>query len=198
MNKPYSSSCDQNREPILAVIEPLLRDCETLLEIGSGTGQHAVYFGARMPRLSWQTSDREANLDGIRQWLDEVALPNLPPPLRLDVVQDDWPAGPFDAVFSANTLHIMHWSQVEASFAGVGRVLRPGGRFLLYGPFNYGGRYTAVSNERFDHWLRQQDPRQGVRNFEDLDTLAEQAGMRLLIDHTMPADNHLLIWTRKE
>jgi cyclopropane fatty-acyl-phospholipid synthase-like methyltransferase len=184
----------QNREPILAVLKRCLGDSRQLLEIGSGTGQHAVYFAPEFPDLEWQTSDRAANHAGIEAWLDALPAPNLRPPLALDVSVDSWPQGPYDAVFSANTAHIMHASEVAAMFAGVGRVLSSGGLFLLYGPFNIGGRYTAPSNERFDQWLKSQDPGMGVRDLDWLSELAAGAGLRLEEVVDMPADNKTLVW----
>jgi len=195
--KPYSEACDQNRDPILAVIAPLFADRRRILEIGSGTGQHAVYFAARMPHLVWQTSDLEESHPGIRSWLVEAGLPNTPPPLVLDVSRDLWPDSGADAVFSANTTHIMHWPQVEALFAGVGRLLPAGGLFVLYGPFNYHGCYTSESNARFDAWLKARDPGSGVRDFDDLDRLARGAGMSLVEDVAMPANNRTLCWRRE-
>ncbi len=192
--KPYSESCDQNKEPILDVIQPLLRDARSVLEIGSGTGQHAVYFAAAMPHLVWHTSDCEAQHAGIRMWLEEAGLPNTRPPLPLDVACPQWPQMQPDAVFSANTAHIMHWPQVVAMFEGVGALLRPGGRFLLYGPFNYNGRFSSDSNARFDSWLKARDPQMGVRDFEALDVLANEAGMELMEDYQMPVNNRLLYW----
>ncbi|MFN2337359.1 MAG: DUF938 domain-containing protein, partial [Gammaproteobacteria bacterium] len=132
----------------------------------------------------------------ILAWLEEAGLPNARPPLALDVRRNAWPTQEFDGVFSANTVHIMGWEEVEAMFAGIDRVLAAQGRFCLYGPFNYQGRYTSDSNERFDQWLKARDPRSGIRNFEDLDALARAAGMRLLRDHAMPANNRTLVWEK--
>ncbi len=194
--KPYAESCDQNRAPLLAVIQPLLQSCTALLEIGSGTGQHGVFFAEAMPHLTWHTSDRSDNHHGIRQWLEEAARNNLRGPLDLDVL-NEWPELAVDAVFSANTTHIMDWPAVEALFAGVGRLLPAQGLFLLYGPFNYANAYTSESNARFDQWLKQRDPASGIRNFEDLDRLAQQAGMELLQDNAMPANNRTLVWRKQ-
>lgn len=194
--KPYSESCDQNREPILEVIAPLFAERKSVLEIGSGTGQHAVFFGARMPHLIWRTSDREENLRGIRLWLEEAALANVREPLSLDVTQEHWPVPEVDAVFSANTAHIMHWPMVQAMFEGVARLLPSGGLFTLYGPFNYGGAYTSESNARFDLWLKERDLNSAIRDFESLDALAHAGGMTLLHDHPMPANNRTLCWIK--
>ncbi len=194
--KPYSESCEQNRDPILAIIQPLFSNCKELLEIGTGTGQHAVFFAQQMPHLIWHTSDRRENHSGISMWLNEAGLPNTRLPLALDVSHDHWPQQQFDAVFSANSAHIMHLQDVEAMFAGVGRVLKEGGLFVLYGPFNYNGAFTSESNAQFDLWLKDRDPLSGVRDFEALDKLAKQAGMQLLNDDEMPANNRILSWVK--
>lgn len=192
--KPYSESCDQNREPILSVIQPLLKGSHSVLEIGSGTGQHAVFFAERMSHLVWHTSDCPAYHEGIKLWLQEAGLENTREPITLDVSTEDWPQQHFDAVFSANTAHIMHWRDVEAMIAGAGDILVNGGKFLLYGPVNYNHRYTSESNAKFDDWLKGRDPGSGIRNFEDLDKLAQQAGMHLCKDYEMPANNRILYW----
>lgn len=194
--KPYSESCDQNRAPILEVLRIELADRQRLLEIGSGTGQHAVYFAPEFPGLLWQTSDMADMHAGIHAWLAEQGCGNILPPLALDVSHDSWPAASYDAVFSANTAHIMDWPSVECLFAGIGRVLEPGGVFCLYGPFNYAGAYTSESNARFDAWLKARDPRSGIRDFEALRELAEKAGMKLKEDYGMPANNRTLVWSK--
>jgi SAM-dependent methyltransferase len=193
--KPYSEACDQNREPILEVIRPLFATTRLVLEIGSGTGQHAVYFARHLPRLTWVPSDRAQYLPGIRAWIDEASPTNLRLPLELDVGSGAWPLEePVDGVFSANTTHIMHWPEVETLFALVGTHLAPGGRFALYGPFNYGNHFTSPSNARFDAWLKSRDPDRGIRNFEDLQCIAETAGLTLEQDYAMPANNRILCW----
>jgi len=193
-DKPFSESCVQNRDPILSVLQTCFADRRHVLEIGSGTGQHAVYFGVGLPHLRWQTADVSEHHAGIRQWLDEAALPNVLPPLTLDVSQAGWRSGRYDAVFSANTLHIMSWREVERFFAGVGEVLEAGGVLAVYGPFNYGGRYTSESNARFDAWLKARDPASGVRDFEAVDALAHAQGLVLQQDIAMPANNRTLVW----
>lgn len=192
--KPYAAACDENRQPILAVLKPLLCDRQAVLEIGSGTGQHAVYFGEQFPHLTWQTSDQLESHAGIKTWLRDVQLPNVQPPLLLDVRQAEWPKLAVDAVFTANTLHIMSWAAVQACFAGVSKLLPSQGLFIAYGPFNYGGQFTSASNARFDQWLKQRDPDSGIRNFEALNALAVQAGMALQADYAMPVNNRMLVW----
>ena len=194
-DKPFSLASEENKAPILAVIEPLFAKARRVLEIGSGTGQHAVHFAARLPHLTWQTSDVPVHLPGIRMWLAEAQLPNLPDPLSLDVT-GDWPAGPFDGVFSANTAHIMAAPEVALMFLGVGRILAPDGSFALYGPFSDGGRHTSESNARFDASLKARDPRMGVRDLDDLRALADRAGLELRADHPMPVNNRTLVWCR--
>lgn len=195
IDKPYSPACDRNKAPILTVLETHLHDAKQVLEIGSGTGQHAVHFASALPHLTWQCSDRPDYLPGIRQWLAEAALPNTPPPLPLDV-SGPWPEGPFDAVFTANTLHIMGWPQVEQLFARLPQVLAPAGRLVVYGPFNYGGRFTSASNAEFDAALRSEDPARGIRDFEAVDALASQAGLQLLENNSLPANNRCVVWQR--
>ncbi len=196
MNKPWSESCDQNREPILEVIRPLFSESKNILEIGSGTGQHAVFFAQQLPHLQWHTSDQSDYHAGISMWIEEAGLSNVHGPYRLDVMQESWPGLDVDAVFSANSAHIMDAMMVEAMFAGVGAILPNGGQFVLYGPFNYAGRYTSESNEHFDAWLKSRDPHSGIKSFEWLDDLAHQAGMKLQNDVAMPANNRILVWVK--
>ena len=196
LQKPFAPACERNQGPILEVLREYFHDRGRVLEIGSGTGQHAVFFAPAFPKSIWQTSDVEENLPGIRLWLDEAALPNLPPPLMLDVT-GAWPQARFDAVFSANSLHIMPWSAVEQFFAGVGGVLEQGGVLAVYGPFNYDGAYTSDSNRAFDGWLKQRSALSGIRDFEAVDRLADGIDCKLVQDHTMPANNRLLVWRRR-
>ena len=193
MKKPDAPSCERNREPILAVLRDHFADRRAVLEIGSGTGQHAIYFAAALPHLSWQASDRAANLAGIQAWLDEAALPNTPAPIAFDV-SAAWPQQRFDAVFSANTLHIMSWTEVERLFAGLPGILADDARLVIYGAFNYGGQYTSESNAVFNAWLKSQGAHQGLRDFEAVDALARQAGLVLLEDRAMPSNNRCLVW----
>lgn len=196
MEKPFAESSAQNREPIQAQLETFFADRRRVLELASGTGQHAVYFGQVLPHLTWQTSELPDKHDGIRAWLDEAGLPNVLPPLAIDLNDPAWLTAPVDAVFNANTVHIVAWPLVENLFKGVGRVLEQGGLLCLYGPFNFGGRFTAESNARFDVWLKERDPDSGVRDFEALDVLARGQGMELWRDVDMPRDNRLLVWRR--
>jgi len=195
--KPFAPACENNRDPILSVIGPLFANRRAVLEVGSGTGQHAVYFAAALPHLQWFTSDQAEYHAGIRLWIEDAGLPNLHAPLTLDVLAQPWPVLEADAVFSANTTHIMSWPMVEALFAGVADLLPDGGLFVLYGPFNYAGRYTSDSNARFDRSLKARDPDSGIRDFEALQRLAENGGMRFVHDYEMPANNRILHWRKR-
>jgi hypothetical protein len=194
--KPFSPASERNRLPIIGVLRPLFSRVESVLEIGSGTGQHAVFFGAQMPHLTWQTSDLAENHPAIRMWVEEVALSNVLPPLVLDVGADQWLVEQVDAVFTANTLHIMSWSNVEKLLAGVARALHVKGLFCAYGPFSYEGRHTSESNARFDLSLRGQDPRSGIRDFAQVCELAAGNDLSLQDDHAMPANNRLLAFRK--
>lgn len=193
---PCSAACERNRQPILEVLQRYLSADARVLEIGSGTGQHAVYFGDAMPGWCWQTSDLGGYHAGIRAWIEQTRASNVLPPLQLDVHHGPWPAQRFDAVFSANTLHIMSWDTVRALFAGIGQVLHGQGLLIIYGPFHYQGRATSEGNAAFDAALRQTDPARGVRDFEDVDALARGAGLQLRADIAMPANNRCLVWRR--
>lgn len=194
--KPYSRACDNNKEHILQVLQEYLASSATLLEIGSGTGQHAAYFAEQLPHLIWYSSDRRENHPGILLWLQEAALANLQPPIDLDVTRAPWPDLQVDAAFTANTAHIMHWHEVKAMFKGVAHILSEDGLFLLYGPINYAGDYTSESNAAFDRWLKSNDPAQGLRDLDDLQKLATAVGLVLLADIEMPANNRILCWKK--
>jgi len=195
--KNYSDASERNRGPIVAVLKRVFADRRHVLEIGSGTGQHAAYFAPELPHLDWQPSDVAENLPSIRVWRDEAQTRRLLEPLELDVDRP-FPAVSADAVFSANTSHIMSWPQVEKMFAGVAALLPPGGAFALYGPFHYGGKPTSPSNAEFDAWLRRRDPASGVRNIEDVRELAARLGLDLEEDNAMPANNRMLVFRRRK
>ncbi len=192
MNKPYSESCDQNREAILAVISPILASASSVLEIGSGTGQHAVYFADKMPHLTWHTSDCQSYLDGINQWLDDACLGNVLPPFELDVTSSQWPQLEVEAVFTANSIHIMSQQDVVNFMSGVGSLLKTKAMLIIYGPFNYNGGYTSDSNALFDQWLKTRNPLSCIKHFEAMVSLAKENGMQLVFDHEMPANNRIL------
>ena len=194
--KPYSESCAQNQVPILEILQDMFVNQQHVLEIASGTGQHAVYFGRALPHLTWQTSELAHNHAGILAWLNETKLPNVLPPVVIDVNDDQWPIETVDTVFNANTVHIISWPEVEQMFAGIARVLCASGILCLYGPFNYGGKFTSESNARFDVWLKSRDRNSGVRDIEVINQLAEAHGLSLLRDVTMPSNNRTLVWQR--
>ncbi|WP_090453171.1 DUF938 domain-containing protein [Dyella sp. OK004] len=195
MVKPFAPACERNRDPILTVLRQQFADRQRVLEIGSGTGQHAVYFAGAMPQLSWQCSDRAEHLPGIRMWLEEAALPNTPEPLELDV-GSHWPAQRYDAVFSANTLHIMAWDEVEALFAHLPQITTEDARLAIYGPFNIDGRYTSDSNAAFDQSLKARGAHMSIRDAAAVDALAAKSGFNLIADIAMPAHNRCRIWQR--
>ncbi len=201
-SKPHSPSCERNQAPILAVLRTHFADRREALEIGSGTGQHAVHFAAAMPWLRWQCSDREDALPGIRLWLDEAELANTPLPIALQAVLVPQPglapplSSRYDAVFTANTLHIMGWLEVQALFAGLATTLADEAVLAVYGPFNEGGDFTSESNRAFDDSLKARDPRSGIRDVEAVRALAEGIGLRAVADVAMPANNRMLVWRR--
>jgi hypothetical protein len=193
--KPFSQACANNSSAIAAKLVDIFSPCHRVLEIGSGTGQHAVYFAPLLRHLLWQPSDRAENLPGIHSWMAENPSDNLLPPLLLDV-DGAWPATAFDGFFSANTCHIMAWPTVVNLFAGIGRLAQPESTLAIYGPFKYQGEFTTQSNANFDLWLKSQAPHQGVRNSEDIVQLANDIGFRLQADHPMPANNQLLVFVK--
>lgn len=196
---PFSLSCERNKEPILSALGAYLSRVDSVLEIGSGTGQHAVFFANKNPHLIWQTSDRAEYLPGIQAQLKNAALDNIERPVELDVTQQKWLESErtFPAIFTANTLHIMDKAAVEHFFAGLGAVSSPRAYLFVYGPFNYQGKYTSQSNADFDASLRARGVGSGIRDFEFVSLLAQQAGFDLLRDEEMPANNRCLIWQRR-
>jgi SAM-dependent methyltransferase len=196
MQFSVSEAAERNKGPILEIIAREFAHTRCVLEIGSGTGQHAVHFAARLPHLAWQPSDTGEYLPELRERLRLQGGGNLRPVIELDVRTDPWPVEPVDGIFSANTLHIMSWSSVQEFFRGAGNVLRAPGVLCVYGPIRYGGRYTSESNAVFDDYLRKRDPESGIRDFEALDELARKQGLQLAADHAMPANNQLLVWKR--
>lgn len=195
-NKPFSQACENNRQPILERIKTVFTEPATILEIGTGTGQHAVFFAAELPHLTWQPSDRPGNADQSLGWIEEAGLASIRPPVELDVALGSWPVDTIDGAYSANTAHIMAWDEVEAMFAGLGKRLVAGGSFCLYGPFNYNGQFTSESNRHFDQHLRSQAAHMGIRDMDDLLALAERVRFRLENDFEMPANNRLLVWRK--
>lgn len=196
-DKPFADSAARNAEPILKVLEDELRGCRDVLEIGSGTGQHAVAFAEAMPHLVWQTSELAEHHAGINAWLDHAALDNVLPPIELDVRQANLAPASFDAVYSANTAHIMSIAAVQCMFSLVGDVLRADGVFCLYGPFRIGGTFNTASNEAFDRSLRDRAAEMGIRDIETLDEFGVGGGLHRRALYALPANNHIAVWTRR-
>jgi len=194
--KQSSPSCERNKEPILAVLREILAVPGLVLEIGSGSGQHAVHFARGLPHVEWQPTDVADNLPSISAWRDEAALTNLREPLALDLFSDHWPITEAQAVVCINTIHIVSWEAVERLFAGVGRLLSPGGVMYVYGPYRYADRSLEPSNEEFDRWLKARDSASGVRLFEDVNRLAGLNGLMLAGDRDMPANNRSIWWIK--
>jgi len=195
--KPFSQACENNKEAILNILKQVFCQPLTVWEIGSGTGQHACHFARQLPHLTWQPTDRAGNIAGIRMWLREAQLPNLQAPLPLDVADSVWPCRSIEAVFTANTLHIMSWDEVTLLFQRLAKYLAIQARVCIYGPFNYRGDYTSDSNARFDQWLKQQNPHSCIKHFEQVLALAAAIGLELSADHAMPANNRLLVFERQ-
>jgi SAM-dependent methyltransferase len=193
---PFSEACERNKDPILGILREAFAGSSGVVEIGSGTGQHALHFARRLPHLDWQPTDRAENLATLAARIALDGPPNLRSPVELDVTSSNWPFVRTDAVFSANTLHIMSWGEVGSFFRGVGRILGQGGLLAVYGPFRYAGRYTSASNAAFDRGLRERNAASGIRDFEAINDLAADQGLAPLADHAMPANNQLILWRR--
>jgi len=202
MNKPFSQACENNKQPILDILSNVFSKSKHVLEIGSGTGQHAVFFGQHLPHLIWQTSDLVNNHQGINAWLAESSLDNVQSPIAIDL-NDEWPEfthtsnKPFDALYTANTLHIISWPLVVKFFAAIANNLASQGIVCIYGPFNYQGQFTSESNANFDIWLKDRDEQSGIRDIEKILILAGAAGLTLSDEHVMPANNRLLVFSKK-
>ncbi len=194
--RQHSEACERNKDPILSVIKSYLNYSKSVLEIGSGTGQHAAYFAGALPHLTWQTSDLRHNHPSIIAWIEQAELPNLKKPFSLDVSRRYWDIEPIDAVFTANTAHIMSWDNVKSMFKGVGENLKPGGHFLIYGPFKVGGNFTSESNEQFNEHLKAQNPESAIRDYEDMLSHARHNGLSFVERHSMPANNMLLAFQK--
>ena len=196
MEYSVSDAAERNKAPILAIIAAEFARTQRVLEIGSGTGQHALHFAAHLPHISWQPSDTGDYLPTLRERLRSGGTANLREVIELDVRSQPWPIDVVDGIFSANTLHIMSWNAVQDFFRGVGHVLGKPGVLCIYGPFRYGERYTSDSNAKFDEFLRRRDPDSGIRDAHELDGLARRQGLEPAVDYAMPANNQLLVWRR--
>jgi hypothetical protein len=195
MTKPFSQACDNNKDAILQVLITAFADSKAVLEVGSGSGQHAVHFAKNLPHLHWYTADQTQYHAGINQWLADARLANLSKPISLNVNDNPWyvPKN-IEGIFSANTLHIMSWPSVQNFFKGIGKNLPNCKTLCVYGPFNYGGKYTSASNESFDQWLGENSEYSAIRDFEAVNKLAAEEGFKLFEDYEMPANNRLLYW----
>lgn len=197
MDIPFSPACDRNKEPILRVLQETLNvSTGRLLEIGSGTGQHAVYMSPFFPQLKWTMSDRGENLAHLKKVVEDANIPTLTLPFRLEVGVDDVAKFIFNVIYTANTFHIMHWKECKTLIKLAGHRLPENGKFIVYGPFNYDQKFTSPSNEAFDKTLRERDPLSGLRNFEDVDRAMVKNGFELVKDHPMPANNRMLVYKR--
>lgn len=197
MDKPFSAACERNKDAILEVLkETILPSDRRVLEIGAGTGQHAVYFAPHFPQVDWYPTDLSDKLQGMKLWLEEAKIPNIQRPLRLDVSKDDFPKLKFDVVFTANTFHIMHWKDCKSFMKLLGNRLRENSRVVIYGPFKYNGEFTSESNAQFDQTLKERDPLSGIRNFEDILNNMVKNGFELIADYDMPANNRILVFNR--
>ena len=195
----FSPSCERNKQVILAELQPLLAQCFEVLEIGSFSGQHALHFSEKLPQLFWHTSDVASNLNALNHNLSYFAPDNCRLPFELDVSQkSQWPEQYFDAIYTANTLHIMSWENVQQLFANIRQVTKQGTLFVVYGPFNYDGKFTSNSNADFEQWLKARDINSGIRDFEQVNELAKQVGFELKHDIGMPANNRLLVWQQTQ
>ena len=206
---PFSAACERNKAVILSTIKPVLESLDSVLEVGSGTAQHAIHFALALPKLTWQTSEQDCYLDDVRVALEsaknslassdqDTALVNIQPPVELNVSQTQWLESPqcFDAIYTANTLHIMSQTNVEEFFAGLAQVTATNSYLIVYGPFKYKGEFTSDSNRQFDETLRSRGVGSAIRDFEFVNQLAERQGFSLLNDHSMPANNQCLIWKK--
>ncbi len=205
MTRLDAPATQRNREPILAILrrwfsaaaDSALTPPISVLEIASGTGQHAVHFAQALPGLRWQPSDPDpSHLASIEAWRSAAPAANVAAPIRLDVRDVAWPIDRVDAVFNANMIHIAPWSAAEGLFAGAGRVLAGGGLLFLYGPFHVGGRPTAESNAAFDADLQRRNPEWGLRDRERVVALAASHALRLIEINEMPANNQLLVFQK--
>jgi len=196
MTKQFAPACERNKGPILTVLREIFPPSGLVLEIGSGTGQHAAYFARQFPKLAWQPTDLPQNHPSIEAWRAETGVENLRVPLMLDLFHQPWPVREADVIVCINTIHIVSWFGVEHLFSGAGRVLRTGGTLYVYGPFRYAHRPLEPSNEQFNGWLKARDPESGVRDFEAVNKLAEENGLRLAGDRAMPANNRSIWWIK--
>jgi cyclopropane fatty-acyl-phospholipid synthase-like methyltransferase len=195
-DRPFAEYAARNAAPILEILQREFRNSSRVLEIGSGTGQHAVTFAAALDHLQWQTSDLDENHGGIRAWVDNAGLDNVSAPLSMDVREASVNESAYDAAFSSNTAHIMGIDAVEKMFSLIGKALHDGGVFCLYGPFRRDGAFNTQSNADFDANLRERDPVMGIRHIETLDDFAAAAGLKRTRFYAVPSNNNVAVWVR--
>ena len=192
-----SPAAERNKEPILNVLKEIIRGShKRLLEVGAGNGQHAIYLAPHFPHMQWTASERGEYMVHLNRRIQEGHVPNLTPPFKLEIGVDDFPKFTFDIILTINTFHIMHWKEVKTFIKVSAGRLQEGGKVVIYGAFNYGGQFTAPSNEAFDKSLKEQDPLRGIRNFEDVVGAFEKNGFALADDFEMPSNNRMLVFTR--
>ena len=199
MHKPFVQACENNKHAIAEALQSYLRNVRTILEIGSGTGQHIVHFASCFPHITWQASDLKENHAGINAWIRDSKLPNVNSPIEFDLEAVGAPVHntslrAVDAVYSANVVHIIETRLISRLFLRASEVLTETGLVFMYGPFNYEKRFTSEGNRRLDAWLKSQHPDFGIRDFEYVDEIARTHGLSLMDDLTMPANNRLLVW----
>lgn len=196
MNKSDTPS-DRNQAPIFEILKEVVTEGDrNIFEIGSGSAQHAIYMAPKLPGVTWITSDITENHKMIKASLEAAKIPNIRGPFQFEVGKDDFPRIPFDIVFTANTLHIMSWKNCKTLMKNLGNRLREGSQVVIYGPFNYDGKFTSESNEKFDQWLKERNPESGIRAFEDINNNMTKNGFTLYKDFEMPANNRTLVFTR--
>lgn len=194
---PFSEACERNKEPILEVLQEVLKPIHrSVVEVGAGTGQHATFFAQAFPHIKWTPTEVYANLPHLNKLVQESGLKNLTPPFKMKVGEDDIPIRTYDVIYTANTFHIMSWKDCKTFMKLMGHRLEKGGLAIIYGPFNYGGKFISKSNEEFDTWLKGRDPASGVRNFEDVNNTMKKNGFELVEDYEMPANNSTLVYRR--
>jgi SAM-dependent methyltransferase len=195
--KPYSAAAEENMPDVLVLIKPLLVGVDEVLELASGTGQQLVYFAENCPEIRWQGSDLAENLPGIECWIEDANLPNINKPIALNVADNLWPFEQIDFAYTSNSLHIMSWEDVVSLFTRLALLLKSGGRFCVYGPFCFSGQHVSESNVHFNAYLKQRNPLSGVRELDDLQALAKEAGLFLESTIGMAHNNHLLVWKKR-
>lgn len=195
--KRFSEACERNKDPILAVLKEIFPKQGLVLEIASGTGQHAIHFASNLPDITWQPSDMDPELrSSVHAWRAEFNLENLNAPVHLDVTSENWPVENADVMMCANMIHIAPWEACIGLLEGAGRILHEDGILCMYGPYKVGGKHTAPSNESFDQSLRARDASWGIRNLDDVAFEARRRGLHLIKTVKMPSNNFCVIYRK--